>query len=550
MRYVALVVLLLGSSCTNSPEQPISPDYNALTVPERPNILWLVAEDMSPTIPAYGDSTIDTPNLSRLVRVGVKYTHMFSVSGVCAPSRFGIATGIYPTSGGAQHMRTSSRIEYMEAIGVVPYEAVPAPNVRMMSEVLRTHGYYTTNNAKQDYQFKAPVTAWDENSNRAHWRNRPDDVPFFAVFNFGVTHESQIWRRAEDSLWIDSNLDVPIPPYLPDTEPVRQDVRRMYSNIRILDSRIGEMLDQLEADGLLDNTVIFFYSDHGGPLPRQKRQLYDSGLHVPLIVRFPEAQLAGTVDSQLISFIDLAPTVFSLAGIPLPDYLEGQAFLGAQRASEARRYIHAAADRFDMEYDTKRAVRDARYKYIRNLRPELGYYLAVTYREQMASMQELLRLRDEGGLTPAQAQWFRTSKPVEELFDTQADPHELNNIAHEPVHAARVSAMRAEMDRWMSAVNDPGTMPEMEFVSTLWPNHVQPQTAPVKFYLEGGALRLASETDGASIGFQVLSSGDSPGNRWQVYSDPITLNEGYTLHALAHRIGYAPSEATVFGTND
>lgn len=550
MRYVALVVLLLGSSCTNSPEQPVSPDYNSLTLPERPNILWLVAEDMSPTIPAYGDSTIDTPNLSRLVREGVKYTHMFSVSGVCAPSRFGIATGIYPTSGGAQHMRTSSRIEYMEAIGVVPYEAVPAPAVRMMSEVLRMHGYYTSNNAKQDYQFKAPVTAWDENSNQAHWRNRPDEAPFFAVFNFGVTHESQIWRRAEDSLWIDPDLDVPIPPYLPDTELVRQDVRRMYSNIRILDSRIGEMLDQLDADGLLENTVIFFYSDHGGPLPRQKRQLYDSGLHVPLIVRFPDAQLAGTVDSQLISFIDLAPTVFSLAGIPLPDYLEGQAILGAHWASEARRYIHAAADRFDMEYDTKRAVRDARYKYIRNLRPELGYYLAVTYREQMASMQELLRLRDEGGLTPAQAQWFRTSKPFEELFDTQADPHELNNIAHESVHASRVGAMRAEMDRWMSAVNDPGTMPEMDFVSTLWPNHVQPQTAPVTFYPEGGALRLVSDTDGASIGYQVLSSGDSPGNRWQVYTDPITLEDGNTLHALAHRIGYAPSEATVFGTND
>ena len=328
MRYASLVLLLLGTACTNVLEQPSSPDYGVLKIPERPNILWLVAEDMSPVIPTYGDSTISTPNLSRLAREGVQFTHMFSVSGVCAPSRFGIATGVYPTSGGAQHMRTSSRIEYMESIGVIPYEAVPAPEVRMMSESLRMHGYYTTNNAKQDYQFRAPVTAWDENGNQAHWRNRPDGMPFFSVFNFGVTHESQIWRRAADSLWVEANLDVPIPPYLPDTELVRKDVRRMYSNIRILDARIGQMLNQLEADGLLDKTIIFFYSDHGGPLPRQKRQLYDSGLHVPLLVRFPEARLAGTVDSQLVSFIDLAPTAFSLAGIPLPAYLEGQAFLG------------------------------------------------------------------------------------------------------------------------------------------------------------------------------------------------------------------------------
>ena len=540
---IALLLVLFCAGCSQN-HQHSTPDYAALQLPDRPNILWIVAEDMSPTIPAFGDSTIETPNLDRLAREGVRYTHMFSVSGVCAPSRFAIATGVYPTHGGALHMRTSSRPEYMEQIGVVPYEAVPDPEVKMMSEILRRHGYYTSNNSKQDYQFTPPVTAWDESSRQAHWRNRPDNAPFFAVFNFGVTHESQIWSRAQDSLWVDANLEVPIPPYLPDTEAVQADVRRMYSNVRILDYRIGQLLNELEADGLLDETVIFFYSDHGGPLPRQKRQLYDSGLHVPLIVRFPEAQLGGSVDAQLISFVDLAPTVFSLTGVQLPGFLDGQPFLGTQRAELPRQYVHAAADRFDTEYDTKRAVRDGRYKYIRNFRPERGYYLAVTYREQMATMQELLRLRDAGQLDSIQAQWFRPSKPVEELFDTHADPFEIQNVAGDPAHAERLAAMREELETWMVATDDPGTMPEAEYVATLWPNHIQPVTAEVTFTTNENQVSLTSATEGASIGYQWVQPSNPPGDHWQVYTRPVPRSDDRQLVAVAHRIGYKPSAIT------
>ena len=539
-------VLLLIVFCAGSTAAQQPPDYSSLSLPGRPNILWIVAEDMSATIPAFGDSTIETPNLDRLALEGVRYTHMFSVSGVCAPSRFAIATGVYPTRGGALHMRTSSRPEYMDQIGVVPYEAVPEPQVRMMSEVLRMHGYYASNNSKQDYQFTAPVTAWDANSRQAHWRNRPDDTPFFAVFNFGVTHESQIWSRAQDSLWVDADLTVPVPPYLPDTEVVRTDIRRMYSNIRILDHRIGQLLGALEEDGLLDETIIFFYSDHGGPLPRQKRQLYDSGLHVPLMVRFPQAQQGGRVDAQLVSFVDLAPTVFSLAGIALPSFLDGQAFLGAQRSDTPRSYIHAAADRFDTEYDTKRAVRDGRYKYIRNFRPERGYYLAVTYREQMATMQELLRLREAGELDEIQSQWFRPSKPVEELFDTQSDPHETHSLADRPEHAERLVSMRQELNTWMAATGDPGTMPEMDFVATLWPNRRQPQTADVVFQADEDRIRLASSTNGASIGYQWAEPGSAPGDHWHVYTGVLERTAGKQLVAVAHRIGYKPSAASTF----
>ena len=563
MRFIIRLVpvLFLFSACNSVQKE--SPDYHTLLLPERPNILWIVAEDMSPTIPAYGDSTVQTPNLDRLFREGVRYTHMFSVSGVCAPSRFSIATGIYTTRGGAQHMRTSSRPEYMEKIGVIPYEATPDPPVRMMSEIMREHGYYTTNNSKQDYQFKAPVMAWDENSRQAHWKNRPKGMPFFSVVNIGLTHESQIWVRAEDPLRIPSDQEVLIPPYLPDTELVRADVKRMYSNILLLDARIGEILNELEDEDILEDTIVMFYSDHGGPLPRQKRQLYDSGLHVPLAIRFPGRQLAGLTDEQLISFIDLAPTVFSLTGAPLPDYLDGRAFLDNQRAAMPRQFIHAAADRFDAEYDTKRAVRDHRFKYIRNLQPNLGYYLPVSYREQMATMQELLRLRDAGELDEFQSQWFRTSKPEEELFDTETDPHELFNLAEDPAYAERLIKMRTELNRWMKDTSDPGAMDEMDFVASLWPNHTQPQSSAVSLEILSGEasitnaidssryvittetdsveLRLFTTTEGASIGYQILEPGVMETDHWLLYTSPIVLPSDHILKALAHRIGYAPS---------
>jgi len=531
MKQLAKILALLLPGLSFVPEVR---EHNVL---EPPNILWIVAEDLSPYIAAYGDSTVHTPNLNRLAQEGVTYTNMYSVSGVCAPSRFSIATGIYTTTGSAQHMRTTMRPEYHAKIGLPPYQAVPPPEVRFMSEVLRAHGYYATNNAKRDYQLTEPVTAWDESSNRAHWRNRPVDTPFFSVFNFGVTHESQIWARAEDSLRVPHDLDVVVPPYLPETGPVLQDIRRMYSNISLLDERIGMLLEQLEADGLLDKTIVVFYADHGGPLPRQKRQLYDSGLHVPLVIRFPNAQRAGTRDDQLISFVDLAPTMFSLAGITLPDYLEGQAFLGLQQAEKPRSYIHAAADRFDTEYDTKRAVRDKRYKYLRNLQPDRGYYLAVTYREQMATMRELLRLRDENHLNEIQAQWFRPSKAEEELFDTWEEPHELINIAEDPAYADKLTELRQELDRWMVQTEDPGATDEREVIERIWPGMLQPVTAPPVFKIDGKMVTITSETAGASIGYQWLSD-----STWEVYTGPVSFEKENAMRAVAHRLGFAPSD--------
>jgi arylsulfatase A-like enzyme len=516
-------------------------------LPERPNILWLVAEDLSPIIPPFGDYTIETPNLSRLAREGVRYSHVFSSSGVCAPSRAAIATGMYQNHIGAQHMRTTN-VAGFGVRGLIPYEAVPPSYVKMHSQYFREAGYYTSNRAKEDYQFRKAVTAWDDSSADAHWRNRAPGQPFFSIFNFGITHESQIWAQADNPLLVPEDLEVPIPPYLPDTEVAVNDIRRVYSNIVAMDRQVGEVLGQLEADGLLDNTIIFWYSDHGGPLPRQKRLLYDSGMRLPMIIRFPDGWRAGTVDDQLVSFVDFLSTALSLAGIEPPDYVDGRAFVGDFVDGIPRSYVHGAADRFDTEYDTIRAVRDSRFKYLRNFQPDRPYYLPLSYREQMPIMQELLRLRDAGELTAAQAQWFRTSKDVEELFDTEQDPHELNNLAQDPRYNSKLGELRSELESWMTSIGDTGLLPEAELIERMWPGMVQPVTAAPTISRQGNRISLASDTEGASLGYQILAADEEPSQSWQVYLQPVEIVPGQRLVAVAHRLGYKPSSTvTVAG---
>jgi N-sulfoglucosamine sulfohydrolase len=535
-----ILVLALSRCSYLTPTQLDSQDGPRL--PKTPNILWLVAEDLSAIIPPFGDNTVATPNLTRLANEGIRYTQVFSSSGVCAPSRAAIATGMYQNRIGAQHMRTTNIADF-GVEGIIPYEAVPPSYVKMHSQYFREAGYYTSNNAKEDYQFRKSVTAWNESSNTAHWRNRAEGQPFFSIFNFGITHESQIWRQAENPLLVDENLAVPVPPYLADTEIGRQDIRRVYSNIVAMDRQVGEILDQLEEDGLMDSTIVFWYTDHGGPLPRQKRLLYDSGMHLPLIIRFPDQYRAGEIDEQLISFVDFKSTILSLAGIEPPDYVDGRAFAGEYATTAARNYVHGAADRFDSKYDMIRAVRDDRFKYLRNFNPEKPYYLPLPYREQMPAMQELLRLRDAGELSPAQAQWFRTSKEQEELFDVINDPYELNNIAADPVYTGKLAELRKEMDSWMSFIDDKGLMPEVELIDSMWPNGVQPATlAPIaKKSGNDGLITLHSETEGASVGYQLLSEGDEVGTTWQIYLNPVSVKTDQRLLAIAHRIGFIPS---------
>ena len=511
------------------------------TLPERPNILWIVAEDLSPIIPPFGDLTVDTPNLTRLADEGVRYTRVFSTSGVCAPSRASIATGMYQNRIGAHHMRTTSVVGEGPA-GLIPYEVVPPAYVKMQSQYFREAGYYTSNNAKEDYQFRKPITAWDDSSPQAHWRNRASGQPFFSIFNIGITHESQVWRQRDNPLLLAYDAEVPIPPYLPETDIAVRDIRQVYSNIIAMDREIGKLLSQLEEDDLVDDTIIFFYSDHGGPLPRQKRLLYDSGIRVPLIIRFPGKWRAGEIDDQLISFVDFKSTTLSLAGIEPPPYSDGRAFLGDFVETPTREYIHAAADRFDNEYDTIRAVRDSRYKYLRNYNLDKAYYLPLPYREQMPIMRELLQLNEQGKLNRFQAQWFREQKPLEELFDTDIDPYELENLAQDPAYSNKLKELSDELDSWLLEVEDLGFTPENELIEHFWPGGVQPVTEVPSMSIIDGEIHISSATPGANIAFQVIGLDQASGSKWQVYLNPVKVIPSRRVVAIAHRIGYAPSQ--------
>lgn len=524
----------------------------------RPNVLWISTEDMSPRLGAYGDALARTPNIDRLAREGLRFTRAFTTSPVCAPSRSAIITGVHQTSLGTQHMRTTT-----DAPGLPgPYLAVPPVYVKALGEYLRAAGYYTTNNVKTDYQFapignpRQPLTAWDESSRQAHWRNRPDRAqPFFAVFNFTETHESQVWADAPSNRGARLVTDpaaVTVPPYYPDTRAVREDLARHYDNIAEMDRRVGELLRQLQEDGLAESTVVFFWSDHGDGLPRAKRWLYDSGLHAPLLVRWPGRVAAGVTDDELVSFLDLAPTVLSVAGVDVPRHMQGRVLLGAARGPEPE-HLFAARDRMDTDYDMVRAARGRRFKYIRNFLPQQPYVQLQAYGNRNATMQELLRLNAAGELRGPAALWMRTTRPPEELYDTQADPHEVANLADIPAYRDTLARMRSVLDGWLARYDDQGLLPEAEMVARMWPGGKQPVTATPLIHprtatdVEGGvatALNAPAEvaihcpTQGASIAWM---TGDSASGKWKLYTGPIRVTTTTTIRARAVRYGYAES---------
>ncbi|NGP78096.1 sulfatase-like hydrolase/transferase [Balneolaceae bacterium YR4-1] len=526
----------------------------------KPNILWITFEDISPHLSMYGDSTAQTPVFDKMAEESMVFANAFTTVGVCAPSRSSIITGMHPVSIGTQHMRTGKdvmgwgRREYeqntnrrdIEGNMVPRYSAVIPPQVRPFTEYLRAEGYYTTNNPKTDYQFAAPVTAWDENGRDAHWSGRAQGQPFFSVFNLNVTHESRIWKNKDLPLTVDPD-SVPLPAYFPDNPVVRRDVARQYSNIELLDQQVGEILNELQEDGLLDETIIFFYSDHGGALPRGKRDIHDSGLKVPFMIRFPDGRQTGFTD-ELISFVDLAPTTLSLAGIKPPEYMQGHAFLGQYKVSDPRSYVYGSSDRFDEVTDMRRAVRDKRFLYIRNFYPSLPAYKDLSYRKQVPMMKTLLELRQEDQLTEYERRWFESPKAEEELYDTKTDPDNIHNLADDASYSEKLSELRNELEDWQKRIGDKGFIPETEMLENMWPEGQQPETNKPVFKQEGNKITLSSSTKGAEIAFIVSDKELNPtlDSGWKLYTEPFELSEGDIVYAIANRIGYRDSKIVEF----
>jgi uncharacterized sulfatase len=417
----------------------------------QPNILWLTSEDHGPHMGCYGDGYATTPNVDALAAKGLRYARCWSNFPVCAPARTTLISGLYPPSTGGEHMRS-----------MVPYPA----GMKMYPQHLREAGYYVTNNAKEDYNLTKPGEVWHNSSKNAHWKNRAAGQPFFAIFNSEKSHESKI--RAVPHTAVHDPAKVRVPAYHPDTPEVRKDWAQYYDGVSNADADAGERLRELEAAGLVEDTIVFYYADHGSGMPRNKRWPYNSGLHVPLVVFIPEKfqelrppeYKAGGVSERLVSFVDFAPTVLSLAGIEPPKTMQGHAFLGKYQAPP-QPFLYGFRGRMDERFDCVRSVTDGRFVYVRNFRPEKIYGQYLNYMWQTPTTVVWERLFKEGKLNAAQSVFWKT-KPAEELYDLQTDRDEVQNLAAAPEHRATLEKLRTALRENEARVRDVGLMPEGE----------------------------------------------------------------------------------------
>ena len=416
-----------------------------------PNILWISSEDNGPHLGVYGDEYATTPNLDALGNRGMIYRKAWSTAPVCAPARTTIISGMYPPSTGSQHMRSRTRLP---------------GSMRMFPQYLRDAGYYVSNNSKEDYNLEKPGQVWDESSRAAHWRKRAPGQPFFAVFNFTVTHESQIRRRPHTKVHPPS--EVRVPGYHPDTEESRTDWAQYHDKVSEMDGMAGRVLDELREDGLEESTIVFYWADHGPGMPRSKRWTYNSGLHVPMILFIPESlrhlrppeYTPGGESRRLVGFVDLAPTVLSLAGIEPPAHLQGHAFAGPY-VTEPPAFAYGFRGRMDERYDMVRAVTDGRYVYMRNFMPHRLYGQYIQYMFQTPTTAVWHRLFQQGVLKPPRTHFWEP-KPAEELYDLEQDPDETRNLAGSADHSAVVKRLRAARREWSLSIRDLGFLPESE----------------------------------------------------------------------------------------
>jgi len=437
----------------------------AASARSRPNILWISLEDITPMMGCYGDEYARTPVFDALAAEGIRYTRAYSVSPVCSPSRSSVITGMYPGSLGTLHHRSRVR----------------APKfLKMLPNLLREAGYYTTNNAKQDYNMAG--AAWHESSRRAHWRNRPKrSQPFFAVFNFTECHSS-ITKIPEDRI-VEERLNrlkpgdfhdpekAPIPPYHPDVPEFRLAWARYYDAVTQVDYRAGELIDQLKQDGLWEDTIVFVWADHGVGMPRGKHTLWEQGTHVPLIVRFPRnyQHLApaspGSAIDGLVTLMDLAPSVLALAGLRVPSWMEGRPLLCKGKGeSECRDDVISMRDRLDTRPEMIRSIRDRRYRYQRNFYPHLPFKPYEDFEFDAPVLRKWVDLARQGKLTGPQEMLARRFKPVEELYDSENDPHMVKNVADDPLYAPVLERMRRRLRAWMIHTRDLGILDEAELV--------------------------------------------------------------------------------------
>ncbi len=441
--------------------------------PGLPNILWITSEDNSPLLGCYGDEFATTPHLDQMASEGFLYTNAYANAPVCAPARNTIITGVHACSNGHEQMRSTNP---------------KSETVRFYTEYLLSKGYYCTNNSKTDYNTSSanPMSMWDESSRKAHYRNRGKKQPFFAIFNLTVSHESCLHKSIPTEQLRHRPEEVKLPPYHPDTPEMRHDWAQYYDKVEDMDGEVGALLKELEEEGLAENTIVFYYADHGGVLGRSKRYLYETGTHVPLIIRIPEkfkhlfpAKEPGDKVERLVSFVDLAPTLLSLIETEAPEFMQGTAFLGKYQQEESE-YVYMFRDRMDERYDLTRSIVDRQYRYTRYFNSNRIWMQQLEYLWRAPSMASWEREYLAGNCNEVQSRFFK-SKPVEELFDTENDPWELNNLANDPAYAERLANMRKACLKKAFSIRDAGFIPESD-------RNIRAGEVPIYDYLRNPTL--------------------------------------------------------------
>jgi N-sulfoglucosamine sulfohydrolase len=421
---------------------------------ERPNILWITSEDNGRYLGCYGDKNANTPALDALAAKGVRFTKCFTHAPVCALSRGSLILGLHSSSVGAQGMRSDYRIP---------------PTFITYPTALREAGYYATNNAKTDYNSSSIKNeTWDESGKKAHYKNRQAGQPFFAVFNIELSHEGQIFESHYPKNY--KNPDaiserIEIPPYQVKTPENLLDWQRMYDRIHDMDTKVAKLLEELQVSGDAENTIVVYCSDHSGITSRSKRYLYDTGTRVPLIVYVPEkwkswsAGISGSANDRLVQFTDLPKTFLTIAQAKIPSTMTGTVFLGA-KPEPAPTSVFLFSGRFDEAPDMRRGLADGRWKYIRNYEPDRNRFQILGFPWQQYGLRSQWREFQAGRTNPLQSAYFLTQVP-EELYDTQVDPHEVNNLATDPASREMLDQLRAELDRHILTTHDLGFMPEV-----------------------------------------------------------------------------------------
>jgi arylsulfatase A-like enzyme len=491
---------------------------------DKPNILWIVSEDNSPFLGCYGDTFATTPNLDKFAKQGILYKNAFATAPVCAPSRSTLITGMYPPSMGTEHMRST----------------YPVPDyVKFFPRYFRESGYYTTNNSKKDYNTTDQLEAWDESSGKATYKNRKPGQPFFAVFNLNVSHESGIHTSVPTEKLKHDPEKVKLPPYHPATPEMKHDWAQYYDKLEEMDHQAGALLKELEEQGLAENTIVFYYSDNGGILGRSKRFVYESGLRVPLIIRFPEKYKGlspgqpGTVTDRIVTFNDFAPTVLSLAGLEIPSHMQGKPFLGPKAVKE-RDYAYGFRGRMDERTDLSRTVRDKKFRYIRNYLPHKIYAQYLEYLWKAPSMPSWEAEFKAGKLNEDQKKFWQ-EKPSEELFDIENDPHNIHNLAADPKYKDVLLKLRKANHDWLIESQDVGFIPEA-LLSKI------SETTPLRDYAKSGKYELnkvietaeiASSRDKSQLKELIKRLGDKDAvvRYWAVIGTIVLKNDAITAKA-------------------